>query len=60
VPPRTFNRGITRSLAMAIVFLISIPLAYRSHWAFALWALNGYFGRLIGLGLDRRKSGPKT
>ncbi|MEV6850204.1 TMEM175 family protein [Actinoplanes sp. NPDC051411] len=57
VPPGTFNRGITRSLAMAIVFLISIPIAYRTHWAFALWALNGYFGRLIGMGLARRRKG---
>lgn len=54
VPPGTFNRGITRSLAMAIVFLISIPIAYRSHWAFALWAGNGYIGRMIGYALTRR------
>jgi uncharacterized membrane protein len=55
VPPGAFNRGITRALSMAIVFVISIPLAYHSHWAFALWALNGYIGRLITHALTRRR-----
>jgi uncharacterized membrane protein len=55
VPPGAFNRGITRSLAMAIVFVISIPLAYRSHWAFALWAANGSIGRVIGYALTRKR-----
>jgi uncharacterized membrane protein len=55
VPAGTFNRGITRSLSMAIVFLISVPIAYRTHWAFALWAANGYLGRMIAYALTRRQ-----
>lgn len=55
VPPGTFNRGITRSLSMAIVVLISIPIAYRSHWAFAFWAANGYFSRMIAQAINRRR-----
>jgi uncharacterized membrane protein len=56
VSPKVFNRGIARALSMAIVFLISIPLAYRSHWAFALWAANGYMSRMIAHALTRRRS----
>jgi uncharacterized membrane protein len=56
VPPGVFNRGIARATAMAVVFLISIPIAYRTHWAFALWAANGYIGRLIGYALTRGKA----
>ncbi|HEY0532310.1 MAG TPA: TMEM175 family protein [Actinoplanes sp.] len=55
VSPRVFNRGIARALSMAVVFLISIPVAYRTHWAFALWAANGYLSRLIAYGLTRRQ-----
>ena len=59
MPPGVFNRGIARSLAMGIVFLISIPIAYRTHWAFALWAANGYIGRMIGHALTRGWRGGK-
>jgi uncharacterized membrane protein len=55
VPPGVFNRGIARSLSMAIVFLISIPIAYRTHWAFALWALNGYLARMIIYWIARKR-----
>lgn len=55
VPPGTFNRGIARSLSMAIAFLVSIPIAYETHWAFALWAANGYLARMISYLLVRMR-----
>ena len=55
VPPGFYNRGISRSLSMAIAFLISVPIAYRSHWAFAIWALNGYVARLITYLITRKR-----
>jgi uncharacterized membrane protein len=47
VPLGTFNRSIARTIAFATSFAVSIPVAYHSHWAFALWAATPFLVRLV-------------
>jgi uncharacterized membrane protein len=60
VPSGVFTRGVARSLALAAAYLISIPIAYHTHWAYAIWALNGSIARLATLAIRHRITAAKS
>lgn len=49
VPLRNYNKSIARTIAFGLSFAVSIPIAYYTHWAFALWAIAPYFVRIYSL-----------
>ena len=55
VPASAFHPAIARSLTFAVSFLVSIPLAYLTHWAFAFWATTPYVARVVILVIRRRR-----
>jgi uncharacterized membrane protein len=57
VPRGTFAPAMTRSISFAVAFLISIPLSYVTHWAFAFWAFTPTFARIF-IALMRRGNSP--
>jgi hypothetical protein len=56
VPAGTFTPAIARTIAFAVSFLISIPIAYRTHWAFAFWAITPFAIRMVRLLMVRRRA----
>lgn len=55
VPPGSFTPSIARTISFAIAFAVSIPIAYHTHWAFALWAFTPYAVRIILYVVKRRR-----
>ncbi|WP_245614486.1 TMEM175 family protein [Actinokineospora inagensis] len=55
--PRAITESIHRSAAQSLGFLVSVPIAFFTHWAYACWAVfpHGYY--LYTLARDRR--GPR-
>jgi uncharacterized membrane protein len=59
VPSSTFTPAIVRSLAFTVSFLVSVPIAYHTHWAFAFWAITPQVARVINWVIARRKAQPE-
>jgi uncharacterized membrane protein len=36
-PPQMFTRAVWRTGVMAVAFLVSIPIAFLTHWAYLCW-----------------------
>jgi hypothetical protein len=47
VPAADFNGSLWRAAAMAAGFLVSIPVAFATHWAYAIWGIAPTIGRII-------------
>ena len=41
-----FRRSYQRASVMGAAFLVSIPVAYVTHWAYACWAAVPFYWRL--------------
>jgi uncharacterized membrane protein len=54
-PLGNFNRSLARSTSFVAAFAISIPIAYHTHWAFALWAITPYLVRIVFVVRERRR-----
>ena len=56
-PTFEFDRAIARTLGFAVTFAVSVPFAYATHWAYAVWAVGPVLARLAAAALGRRRPG---
>jgi uncharacterized membrane protein len=54
-PLGNYNKSIARTITFTIAFAVSVPIAYHTHWAFALWAITPYLVRVVFAVRKRRQ-----